>query len=201
MNKNRKKSLALLLPLLIGFAFQATQYARAPVEYNHYVVYGKNADIALKPGNDLSPDGGNLLRNSTQEGYYTMSLGKWGPGYTVNYTDAFRVTNREAFNVRMIGFNFTESTGQQYLRIYVQNDTDDDGAGDTWVQAWDGTTTTLSASNYIYIKQTAAYGDDGGGTAVKIDVVVPNTGIGISDGTPELSYTGRMDLWFTSINF
>ena len=75
----KRKSLALLLPLLIGFAFQATQYARAPVDYEYYVVYGKNADIALKPGTDLSPNGQTLIQNSSsQEGLYTLSLGKWG---------------------------------------------------------------------------------------------------------------------------
>ena len=52
-----KNAMLLLLPLLLAFAFQATQYARAPVEYNYYIVYAKNADIALKPGTDLSPDG------------------------------------------------------------------------------------------------------------------------------------------------
>ena len=199
----KRKSLALLLPLLIGFAFQATQYARAPVDYEYYVVYGKNADIALKPGTDLSPNGQTLIQNSSsQEGLYTLSLGKWGPGYLVNYTDAFRVTNREVFNVRMIGFNFTiASTGGSYLRIYVQNDTDDDGVGDTWIEAWDGTTTILSATSYIYLKAAGTYGNDGGSSQIRVDVVVPDSGIGISNGTPELSYTGRMNLWFTSISF
>ena len=199
----KRKSLALLLPLLVGFAFQATQYARAPVDYEYYVVYGKNADIALKPGNDLSPNGQTLIQNSSgQEGLYTLSLGKWGPGYIVNYTDAFRVTNREAFNVRMVGFNFTTaSTGGAYLRIYVQNDTDDDGVGDAWIEAWDGSTTVLSATNYVYLKAADTYGNDGGSSQIRIDVVVPDNGIGIDGGTPELSYSGRMNLWFTSISF
>ena len=199
----KRKSLALLLPLLVGFAFQATQYARAPVDYEYYVVYGKNADIALKPGNDLSPNGQTLIQNSSgQEGLYVLSLGKWGPGYIVNYTDAFRVTNREAFNVRMVGFNFTAaSTGGAYLRISVQNDTDDDGVGDDWIEAWNGTTTVLSAANYIYLKAAGTYGNDGGSAQVRVDVVVPDSGIGISGGTPELSYSGRMNLWFTSISF
>jgi hypothetical protein len=197
----KRKSLALLLPLLVGFAFQATQYARAPVDYEYYVVYGKNADIALKPGTDLSPNGQTLIQNSSsQEGLYTLSLGKWGPGYIVNYTDAFRVTNREAFNVRMVGFNFTAaSTGGAYLRIYVQNDTDDDGVGDTWIEAWDGTTTVLSPTNFIYFKATATYGNDGGSSQIRIDIVIPSTGVGISQGTPELNYSGQLVCWFTSI--
>jgi hypothetical protein len=199
----KRKSLALLLPLLVGFAFQATQYARAPVDYEYYVVYGKNADIALKPGTDLSPNGQTLIQNSSsQEGLYTLSLGKWGPGYIVNYTDAFRVTNREAFNVRMVGFNFTAaSTGGAYLRIYVQNDTDDDGVGDTWIEAWDGTTTVLSPTNFIYFKATATYGNDGGSSQIRIDIVIPSTGVGISQGTPELNYSGQLVCWFTSITF
>jgi hypothetical protein len=32
-------------------------------------------------------------------------------------------------------------------------------------------------------------------------VAIPDNGIGISGGTPELTYTGRMNLWFTSISF
>ena len=199
----KRKSLALLLPLLVGFAFQATQYARAPVDYEYYVVYGKNADIALKPGTDLSPNGQTLIQNSSgQEGLYTLSLGKWGPGYIVNYTDAFRVTNREVFNVRMIGFNFTAaSTGGAYLRISVQNDTDDDGVGDTWIEAWDGTTTVLSPTNFIYFKATATYGNDGGSSQIRIDIVIPSTGVGIDSGTPELNYSGQLVCWFTSITF
>ena len=200
--KNRN-TLLLLLPILLGFAFQATQYARAPVEYNYYLVYAKNADIALKPGNDLSPNGQTLIQNSTtQDGFYSMVLGRWAPGYMVNYTDAFRVVNREVFNIKMIGLNFTAgATGNDYLRIRVQNDTDDDGVGDTWVTVWDGASTTLSVDNYIYLKATATYGNDGGSTQVSVDLVIPSTGIGISSGTPELSYSGQLLLWFTSISF
>jgi len=193
----------LLLPLLLGFAFQATQYARAPVEYNYYVVYAKDADIALRPGNDLSSNGQTLLQNSTgQEGLYSLSLGRWSPGYMVNYTDAFRVCNREVFNIKMIGFNFTgDSTGSSYLRIRVQNDTDNDGIGDTWVTAWDGSTTTLSATSYIYIKAATAYGNNGGTADIAIDLVVPSTDIGLTNDTPELSYSGQLHLWFTSTSF
>jgi len=196
----------LLLPLLLGFAFQATQYARAPVEYNYYIVYAKNADIALKPGTDLSPsgtDGGKLLHNSTtQQGLYTLTLGKWSPGYVLNYTDAFRVYNREVFNIKMIGFNFTaDSTGKDNLRLWVQNDTDNDGAGDAWVRVWDGSSAALNASNYIYIKATSTYGNDGGFAKIRIDLVIPSTGIGLTNLTPELTYTGEMRLWFTSVSF
>jgi len=200
-NLRRRKMLMLLLPLLMGFALQATQYARAPVEYNYYVVYGKNADIALRPGADLSPNGQTLIQNSTgQQGYYTMELGKWGPGYIVNYTDAFRVVNRELFNVRMVGLNFSAAaTGMDYLRIFVQNDTDDDGVGDAWVQAWDGSTTTLSASNYVYVKAATTYGNDGGSAAVRVDIALPDSGIGIDNVTPEINYSGIMNAWFTSV--
>ena len=161
-----RNTLLLLLPMLLGFAFQATQYARAPAEYDYYLVYAKNVDIALKPGNDLSSNGLTLLQNSTaQEGLYKLSLGKWGPGYMVNYTDAFRVYNREVFAIRMIGFNFTTgATGGSYLRISIQNDTNGDGVGDAWVTVWDGTSTTLSTSQYIYMKAATIYGDDGGYT-------------------------------------
>jgi hypothetical protein len=157
----------------------------------------------VQPGNKLSPNGQTLIQNSTvQEGLYSLSLGKWGPSYVVNYTDAFHITNRKVFNVRMVGYNLTAaSTGGEYLRMYVQNDTDDDGVGDTWIQAWDGTATTLSASNYIYLKATSTYGDDGGYAQVRIDVVVADTGVGIDNDTPELNYSGQLVCWFTSISF
>ncbi len=193
----------LLLPILLGFAFQATQYARAPAEYNYYLVYAKNADIALRPGNDLSPNGQTLLQNSTsQQGFYQLSLGKWGPGYRINYTDSFRVTNREVFDIRMIAFNFTSgATGNSYLRIRVQNDTNGDGTGDAWVTVWNGTTTTLTTTQYIYFKKASTYGNDGGLIKVAIDLVIPSTGIGLSAGTPELTYSGQLQLWFTSAAF
>ena len=131
-----------------------------------------------------------------------MNLGRWGPGYMVNYTDAFAVTNREVFDIRMIGFNFTgASTGNSYLRVRVQNDTDQDGSGDTWVTVWDGIATTLTPSNYIYIDAASSYGTDGGESNVAVDLVIPSTGIGISDGTPEITYSGQCQLWFTSIAF
>ena len=198
-----KNTLLLLLPLMLGFAFQATQYARAPAEYNYYLVYAKNADIALKPGNDLSPNGQTLLQNSTsQQGYYTLTLGNWAPGYNVNYTDAIRVYNREVFDIRMIGLNFTTgATGSNYLRIMIQNDTNADGVGDTWVTVWDGTTVTLSTSNYIYLKKTSTYETDGGYAKIQIDVAVGTSGIGLSNGQPELAYTGNLNLWFSSAAF
>jgi hypothetical protein len=193
----------LILPLLLGYVVQATQYARAPVDYNYYVVYAKNADIAIQPGVDKSPDGDLLLRNSTnQEGLYTIRLGQWAPGYRVNYTDGFRIVNREVFNIRMIGFNYSApSIGQSYINIYVQNDTDNDGAGDVWVFAWDGTSSTLSPTNYIYLKQADSYGNNGGVAKVKVMINIPATGVGLSQGTPQLDYSGTMYMWFTSAEF
>ncbi|MFH0897350.1 MAG: hypothetical protein V1850_04805 [Candidatus Bathyarchaeota archaeon] len=203
IGKKNRNTILLLLPLLLGFAFQATQYARAPIDYNFYTVYAKNADISLRPGNDLSSNGLTLLQNSTEQGYYALSLGKWGPGYMVNYTDAFRVVNREAFSIKMIGFNFTAgATGNTYLRIRLQNDTNDDGVGETWVTVWDGSATTLTTTNYIYLKEAATYGTTDGGVAkVSVDLVIPSTGIGLSNGTPQITYSGVLDMWFTSITF
>jgi hypothetical protein len=92
----RRKMTLLMLPFLLTYVFQATQYARAPVKYSYYVVYAKNADISITNGTDLAPDGESLLQNSTtQQGLYNLTLGGWGPGYWINYTDAFRIINRE----------------------------------------------------------------------------------------------------------
>jgi len=196
MNRSRKL-VVLMLPILVAFLFQATQYARAPVKYGYYVVYAKNADIALRPGSDLGPNGENLLQNSTdQEGLYNLTLGKWGPGYNVNYTDAFNVTNREVFAIRMIGFNFTAgSTGLQYLRMYVLNDTDDDGYGDAEVLAWDGSTTVLSSTSYVYLKAAPSYGSDGGTSRVKVSIAIDETGVTLTE------YTGTLTMWFQSATF
>jgi len=196
MRKSRKIVL-LVLPFLLAYIVQATQYARAPVKYGYYVVYAKNADIALRPGSDLGPNGENLLQNSTdQEGLYNLTLGKWGPGYNVNYTDAFNVTNREVFAIRMIGFNFTAaSTGLQYLRMYVLNDTDDDGYGDAEVMAWDGSTTVLTAENYVYLKAATSYGSDGGTSRVKVSIAIDETGVTLTE------YTGTLTMWFQSATF
>jgi len=192
----------LLLPLLLGFAFQATQYARAPAEYNYYLVYAKNADVALKPGNDLSPNGLTLLQNSTsQEGLYTLTLGKWGPGYRINYTDAFRVCNREVFDIKMIGFNFTSaSAGTENIRIWVQNDTNGDSVGDTWVTVFDGQP-RLSSSNYIYMKAPSSYENDGGLSKVWIEILIATSGHNLTNAQPEIPYTGNIYLWFTSATF
>jgi len=196
MNRSRKL-VVLMLPILVAFLFQATQYARAPVKYGYYVVYAKNADIALRPGSDLGPNGENLLQNSTdQEGLYNLTLGKWGPGYNVNYTDAFNVTNREVFAIRMIGFNFTAgSTGLQYLRMYVLNDTDDDGYGDAEVLAWDGSNTVLSSTSYVYLKAATSYGSDGGTSRVKVSIAIDETGVTLTE------YTGTLTMWFQSATF
>ncbi|MFH0749005.1 MAG: hypothetical protein V1915_03710 [Candidatus Bathyarchaeota archaeon] len=193
----------LLLPFLVAFAFQATQYARAPVQQNFFIVHTKNADIAIRPGNDLSPSGQSLLQNaSAQEGLYELELGTWGPGYLVNYTDAFRIYNREIFDIKMIGFNFTEdSTGNQYLRIRVQNDTDYDGIGDSWVTVWDGSTNILDVNHPIHFQGASISGDDGGYAKIEIDLVIPRTGIGISNTASEIIYMGQLRLWFTSIAF
>jgi len=195
MKKSRKMAL-LLLPLLIAYLFQATQYARAPVKYNYYVVYAKNADIALIPGTDLSPeDGDKLLRNSTSQlGLYNLSLGKWAPGYRINYTDAFHIKNNEAFPVIMVGLNFSSgSTGTQYLAIYIKN-------GTNWVAAWLGDETRppangnqLNASHYIYIAA------NGGEVAVKIEIMISESVADLNQTSSSLMYGGTMYLWFTSV--
>jgi hypothetical protein len=193
----------LMLPLLITYLFQATQYARAPIKYNFYVVYAKNADIALQPGSDLSPNGLTLLQNaSTQEGLYNLTLGQWGPGYRINYTDAFHIKSSEAFGVGLISLNYsTDSTGNNYLAIYVRNDTDGDGVADgPWIAAWLGSDTwppangnQLNASYFIYLAASMAEY-----IPVKIEIKIPETGIAIGPGTPVLPYTGTLYLWFTS---
>jgi len=185
----------------MAYMFQATQYARAPVKYNFYIVYAKNADIALKPGSDLSPNGQTLLQNSTsQQGLYNLTLGQWGPGYRVNYTDAFNVTNREVFVIRMTSFNFSsDSTGNNYLRIYLLNDTNNDGYGNSEVCVWDGTTTFLSSSNYIYFKAATSYGNDGGTSRVKMEIRIDETNVNINATSPTLAYSGTIYCWFTSV--
>lgn len=194
MRKSRKLAL-LMLPILAAYIFQATQYARAPVKYNFYIVYAKNADIALRPGSDLSPNGQTLLQNATtQEGLYNLTLGQWGPGYRVNYTDAFNVTNREAFAIKMIGFNFS-GTGGNYLNLYALNDTDLDGYGETEVLVWDGTDSALNSTNYIWFNATAAYGTDGGTSRLKVMINIPETGVTID------TYSGTIYFWFTSATF
>ncbi len=193
MKKSRKLAL-LMMPILAAYVFQATQYARAPVKYNFYVVYAKNADIALKPGSDKSPNGLTLLQNATgQSGLYNLSLGQWGPGYRINYTDAFNVTNREVFTIRMIAFNFSsDSTGNSYIKIYMLNDTNDDGFGDAEICVWDGTSTVLNSTYYMYFKAAASYGVDGGTSRVKVMLNIPETGVSLT------KYDGTMYLWFTS---
>jgi len=205
--KKSRKMVLLLLPFLLAYIVQATQYARAPVKYGYYVVYAKNADIALLPGTDLSPeDGDYLLRNATtQQGLYNLSLGEWGPGYHVNYTDAFHIKNQEAFRIRMIGLNFSSpSNGTEYLALYMKNDTNGDGSPDgDWIAVWLGSQTwppangdQLSATNYMY------FGDNTGGELpVKIEIMIPETGVPIGPSQPSILCTGTMYLWFTSAEF
>ena len=192
----------LMLPVMVAFLFQATQYARAPVKYGYYIVYAKSADIALRAGTDLSPNGETLLQNSSQQGLYNLTLGRWGPGYSVNYSDAFHIVNRECFNITMIAANFSSgSTGLGNLKIYVYNDTDYDGTGDYEVCVWNGTHSLLNATNFIWFKAADNYGDDGGDSGVKIEILIAETGIGLDPGTPELPYSGKLLLWFTSESF
>ena len=202
--KKSRKMVFLLLPFLIAFVFQATQYARAPVRYGYYIVYASNADISLLPGTDLSPNGQTLLQNSTtQQGLYNLTLGKWGPGYGINYTDAFHIRNREAFNISMISLNFSSpSNGTDYLAIYMKNDTDGDGSPDgDWLPVWLGSQTwspangnQLNTTNYIFFTTDAEL-------PVQIEIKIPESGIAISQGTPSLLYTGDIYLWFTSHDF
>jgi len=202
MRKSRKMAL-LMLPILAAYIFQATQYARAPVHYNFFVVYAKNADIALVPGSDKSPNGYSLLQNSTvsgQQGYYNLSLGRWGPGYRVNYTDAFNVTNNEAFNITMIAFNFSSvSTGNGMLKMYALNDTDGDYFGDTEICLWNGTHTQLNSTYYLFFRGSPNYGTLPGTTSrFKVMINIP-VATGLGPGTPELDYEGTIYMWFTSV--
>ncbi len=195
----------LLLPFLIGYIFQATQYARAPLKYGYYLVYAKSADISLLPGTDLSPeDGDTLLRNATtQAGLYNLSLGAWAPGYNVNYTDAFRIKNREAFSIKMITLNFSsDATGQKYLAIYLKNDTDGDGSPDgNWKAVWFGSETySPGTGNQLNLTYHMFFPSDAE-LSVKVEIKLPETGLSINDFTPSLQYTGTMHMWFTSAEF
>jgi len=202
MKKSRKMVL-LLLPFLLTYLFQATQYARAPVKYNYYVVYAKNADIALLPGSDLSPNGETLLQNATsQQGLYNLTLGQWAPGYRINYTDAFHVKNNEAFAVILTTFNISsDATGSNYLAVYMKNDTDADGIADSdWIAVWLGAETwnpangnQLNSTYYIFFTANMAQY-----IPVKIEIKIAETAIGISPGTPLIAYSGTLYLWFTS---
>lgn len=203
LRKSRKLVL-LMLPLLLAFVFQATQYARAPMEYGYYVVYAENADIALRPGTDRSPEGQNLLQNSTQYGLYNLTLGRWGPGYHVNYTDAFHIKNNEAFNISLICLNFSHWQGTEYLSIFLRNDTNGDGNPDgDWVAAWYGAQNRppsnpvgnqLNSTYHIFFVSQADL-------PVKIEIEIFHAGIGLANSHPSIFYEGTMYLWFTSVSF
>jgi hypothetical protein len=192
--KKSKRIAILMLPILVAYLFQATQFARAPIKYNFFAVYAKNADIALTPGSDLSPNGQTLLQNaSAQEGLYNLTLGQWGPGYRIDYTDAFNVTNREVFNITMVAFNFSATaTGTEYLRLYVYNDTDQDGYGEDEILAWDGTQTVINSTNYCWFQAASSYGNNGGTSRIKVRIELPETGVTLQ------AYTGTLYVWFTS---
>ena len=204
MKKSRKMAL-IMLPFLLTYLFQATQYARAPVKYNYYIVYAKNADIALLEGTDLSPeDGGKLLRNSTQQGLYNLSLGEWAPGYRINYTDAFHIKNNEYFSVKLICYNYSsDATGTEYLAVYMKNDTNGDGTADSdWIAVWLGTQTwppnngnQLSVSNYIFFKGSNTIHTE---VPVKIEIKIAETNVNINATSPSIEHTGTMYMWFTS---
>jgi hypothetical protein len=200
MNRSRKMSM-LMLPLLMTYVLQATQYARAPVKYNYYIVQARHADIALVPGTDLAPNGQPLLQNATsQVGLYNLSLGRWGPGYRVNYTDAFNVTNNEAFPIKMIGFNFS-GTGGEYLNIYILNNTNPgtDIFGDFQVLVWNGTHALINATNYIYFSPAPVYGQPGGTSRALIMINILETGIGLNETTSEIRYDGTLYFWFSGV--
>ena len=200
MKKSRKMSI-LMLPLLLTYVLQATQYARAPVHYNFYVVYAENADIALVSGTDKSPNGQPLLQNTTsQVGLYNLSLGRWGPGYRVNYTDAFNVTNNEAFPIKMIGFNFS-GTGGEYLNIYILNNTNPgtDIFGDTQVLIWNGTRSLINSTYYIYFSPAPVYLQPGGTSRATIMINILENVIGLNQTTSEIRYDGTLYFWFTGV--
>ncbi|NVM23826.1 MAG: hypothetical protein HWN68_18860 [Desulfobacterales bacterium] len=95
-------------------------------------------------GSDLAADGSPLLKNSSdQQGYYKLDLGHWGIGYRIDYTDAFRIVNQQAFNISLIYLNFTdESDGNCYMWLWVQN-------GSQWACAWNSTHSLLNATQRI----------------------------------------------------
>jgi len=188
--KKSGKMALLILPFLLTYLFQATQYARAPVKYGYYVVYAKNADIALIPGSDQGPDGQPLLRNATiQQGLYNLTLGNWGPGYRVNYTDAFHVRNNEAFTVRLISLNFSsDSKGQEYMAIYVN-------VTGSWRSVWVGNETGLPSDSTSYIDYAP-----NSERSVMISIRIPenSTDLDLGPAKTALAYGGALYFWFTS---
>lgn len=94
----------------------------------------------------------------------------------------------------MTAFNFSgDSTGLSYLRMWVFNDTDQNGFGDDEVLAWDGTQSKLNSTNYIYFTAAPSYGSDGGPNRVKIEIILPESGLALQ------GYSGTLYLWFTEV--
>jgi len=127
-------------------------------------------------------------------------MGNWGPGYRINYTDAFHIRNREAFAVKLISLNFSaDATGNQYIAIYMRNDTNGDGNADgDWIAVWLGSDTWLPANGNQLNATRSIYLVSNAELPVKIAIKIPESGLDLSQGTPQIAYAGTLYLWFTS---
>jgi len=111
----------------------ATQFATTKVGYSYSIVHPSNADIRYI-GSDNSTDG-RLLRvdgtNGTNMESLTMSFGNWGADTNKTYSASFAIVNEEYIPVKIMYINVSNTTGKNYLQIWLHGDRDkkvgDDG--------------------------------------------------------------------------
>lgn len=119
--------------LIVLSMTMATQFATTKVGYSYSIVHPSNADIRYI-GSDNSTDG-RLLRvdgtNGTNMESLTMSFGNWGADTNKTYSASFAIVNEEYIPVKIMYINVSNTTGKNYLQIWLHGDRDkkvgDDG--------------------------------------------------------------------------
>jgi len=134
----------------------ATQFATTKVGYSYSIVHPSNADVRFI-ASDNSSDETMVLRvdgdNSSGNRNVKVELGgNWIQNYNKTYKAAFGIVNEERFNVTITHINVSNSSGSDYLQIWLHGDRDAIAGSDgTSVMVWDKGSVGFDASDSVWV--------------------------------------------------
>jgi hypothetical protein len=147
------RRLVLIGVMLIVLSMtMATQYATTKVSYRYSIVHPSNADIRFI-GSDNGSDGRVLSCPSNGTGIEIVELyfGNWSANSNKTYTAAFGIVNEETMPVNITHITVTNSTGADYMQVWLHGNRSTNAVDDTNVFIWNKGSLGYTSSSSVWV--------------------------------------------------